>query len=39
MVELARKEKNMELKKLLVRFLGLSKNEKAKKFLRELIEK
>jgi hypothetical protein len=39
MIEIARKEENLELKKKLVFWLGQSKNEEAMKFLKEIIEK
>jgi HEAT repeat protein len=39
MIEMARKEKDMELKKQLTFWLGQSKNEEAMKFLKEILEK
>lgn len=39
MIELARAEKNLELKKQFIFWLGQSKNEEAIRFLQEIIEK
>lgn len=39
MIEMARKEKNVELKKQLIFWLGQSKSEEAMKFLKEILEK
>lgn len=36
---MARKEKNVELKKQLIHWLGRSKSKEAMKFLKEILEK
>ncbi len=39
LIEMAKKEKNFELKKEIIFWLGQSKSEEAAKFLKEIIEK